>query len=145
MTTNYQVSFDISQPIACIGSYSSCVSYLLRREREFLLSFKSLWIDYRVIPLYLFYSARNTVKTEFYFIECTSTEDFDMIIESRELLNLKSHGFSSIVLNYPSYISKSLEISNMLNELAALLKVVIITSDSNFPIAESQIIRVDSQ
>ena len=139
MTTNYQVSFDISQPIACIGSYSSCVSYLLRREREFLLSFKSLWIDYRVIPLYLFYSARNTVKTEFYFIECTSTEDFDMIIESRELLNLKSHGFSSIVLNYPSYISK------MLNELAALLKVVIITSDSNFPIAESQIIRVDSQ
>ena len=133
MTTNYQVSFDISQPIACIGSYSSCVSYLLRREREFLLSFKSLWIDYIVIQLYLFYRARNTVKTEFYFIEC------------RELLNLKSHGFSSIVLNYPSYISKSLEISNMLNELAALLKVVIITSDSNFPIAESQIIRVDSQ
>ncbi len=135
----------MSQPIACIGMYSNCISYLLRREGEVILSSKSLWIDYRVIPLFLFYSARNTVKTEFYFIECTSTEDINIIIESEELLNLKSYDFSSIVLNYPSYISKRLEMSNMLNELASLLKVVIITSDPNFPIAESQIIRVDDQ
>jgi hypothetical protein len=145
LTTDYKISFDISQPIACIGRYSSCVSYLLRREGEYILSSKSLWIDYRVIPLFLFYSARNTVKTEFYFIECTSTEDISIIIESRELFNLKSYDFSSIVLNYPSYISKRLELSNILNQIASLLKVVIITSDSDFPIAESQKIRVDGK
>ena len=105
----------------------------------------SLWIDYRVIPLFLFYSARNTVKTEFYFIECTSTEDINIIIESEELLNLKSYDFSSLVLNYSSHISKRLEMSNMLNQIASLLKVVIITSDPNFPVAESQKIRVDDQ
>ncbi len=145
MKTNCEHSFDISQPIACIGKYSNCVSYLLRREGECFLSSKSLWIDYRVIPLFLFYSARNTIKTEFYFIECTSTDDVSMILESKELFNLSSHNFSSIVLNYPLYISKRLEISNMLNQLASLLKVVIITSDPNFLIAESQIIRVDDQ
>ena len=145
MTTDFEIPFDISQPIVCIGRYSSCISYILRREGEVILSSKSLWIDYRVIPLFLFYSARNTVKTEFYFIECTSTEDINMIIESKELFNLKSYDFSSIVLNYPSHISKKLEMSNMLNQLASLLKVVIITSDPNFPVAESQKIRVDDQ
>ena len=140
LKTNCEISFDMSQPVACIGKYSNCVSFLLRREGEKLLSSKSLWIDYRVIPLFLFYRARNTVKTEFYFIECTS---INVLIESEDLFNLKSHGFSSIVLNYPSYLSKRLEISYILNKLALLLKVVILTSDSNFSIAESQKILVD--
>ena len=143
MTTHCEISFDKSQPIACIGKYFSCVNYLLKREEDIYLSSKSLWIDYRVIPLFLFYNMRNKIKTEFYFIECTSTEEFKIILESKELDKIESHGFSSLILNYPPYLSKGLEITNMLNQLASLFTVIILTSDPNFPIEESQKIRVD--
>jgi len=143
VTTHCKIAYDKSHPIACIGKYSRCVNHLLRREKDDFLSSKSLWIDYRVIPLFLFHNVKNTIGTEFYFIECTSTEDFTMIIESKELINLKPYGFSSIVLNYPPYLSNRNEISNMVNQLASLLTVIILTSDLNFPIKESQIIRVD--
>ncbi len=143
MTTLYEISVNNTQPIVCIGKYSSCVNYLLRREEDNFLLSKNLWIDYRVIPLFKFFKVWNTIRTEFYFIECTSTEELTMIFESKELFNLKFHGFSSLVLNYPPYFSKKEENSNMLNQLASLLTVIILTSDPNFPITESQIIRVD--
>jgi len=143
LTTHCEVSFDKSQPIACIGKYYSCVNYLLRIEEDNLLSSKNLWIDYRVIPLFQFFNLRNTGGTEFYFIECTSTEDINVIIKSEELFNLKSYNFTSLVLNYPPYLSKRHEISSTLEQLTSFLTVIILTSDPNFPIEESQIIRVD--
>jgi len=143
LTTHCEILFDKSQPLVCIGEYSKSVDYLLRREEDILLSSKNLWIDYRVIPLFQFYNVRNINRTEFFFIECSSTEEINVIIESKELANLKSHGFSSLVLNYPPYLSKRFEVSNILDKLASLLTVIILTSDPNFPMKESQIIRVD--
>ncbi len=143
MTTLCEVLFDKSQPIICIGEYSKTVDYLLRRKEDNFLSSKNLWIDYRVIPLFQFYNVRNINRTEFFFIECSSTEEINVIIESGELTNLKSYGFSSLVLNYPPYLSKRFEVSNILEKLASLLTVIILTSDLSFPMKESQIIRVD--
>ena len=137
------MSFDKSQPIVCIGKYSRCVDYLLGIEEDSLLSSKNLWIDYRVIPLFQFFRVRNTSETEFYFIECTSTEDINVIFESKELYSLKSYNFSSLVLNYPPYLSKRQEISSTLEQLTSFLTVIILTSDHNFPIEGRQIIRVD--
>ena len=144
MIAKFNPLVDLSQPIACIGKYISCINYLLSGEGESLLSSKNLWIDYCVIPLFMFHFVKNKVKTEFFFIECTLLEDINVIVESKELYNLKSRGFSSIVLNFPPYISRKVEISNILHELALILDIVIITSDLNFPIAESQKIRVDN-
>ena len=138
MTSSPQ-SILLAQPNVVIGDYYGCLDFIINKKFEEWIIPKILWIDYRVIPLTIFYHISHklsSLKSNCYFLEASSTKDYYRIFNSTMLSTLSENGFSSLFVNYPPFCSHNIENWTYLKKLSTSLVVNFLTSNDIFPANE---------
>ncbi|MFX0206337.1 MAG: hypothetical protein ACFFDT_10135 [Candidatus Hodarchaeota archaeon] len=120
----------------------------LLREHVKLLKPKLIWIEYRTIPIL---SIARTIRdiphlaSHFYFLEIKALENLDQVLKSRALLAIYNQGFSTLIIDVPSYYSFPLDFPMRFHELMNKVNMILIMDELVLPQTQVNLIQVKSE
>ncbi|MFX0084092.1 MAG: hypothetical protein ACFFAU_00325 [Candidatus Hodarchaeota archaeon] len=125
-----------NKPIVFIGEYIDNVRHFLEDQYLTILEPKILWIDCHVIPIIeVVPKLKNyqELKSSIFFLQPSTIEVFENLLNSGELFSTKNQGFSTIIINIPEYCTIQNEGQILILELSKNMKIFLFMKEQIFP------------